>query len=730
MKHPCPTLLAAAFTLLSPTAHAVDTNLASAGFTGLGLTPNAKLLAWGEMGLAYDRQLPAAPDPSGHNFLTGFGLLPNLEVVGRLATNRIHASCFTGCGLRDLSASAKVGIGLDRANRYRIAAGVTDVGGSVTFFRSYYGVLTYSSETLELSGGLARRTAAGGRPARSPLHGVFGSAAWQPLTWARGHVEYTDGDAWAGVRLFAPASWLPQGWSAHVGANARLTGSRVTERAWFSAGLTIPLYKLPALPPSRVAQPAPIITQPSPPPPHVPATTLTPAPAPQVAAPAISSPSVAAPAANLVTDAHLEQLARNLQARGLEDIWVGRMADGSVAVRANNASYNWNTVDALGAALGATAEALGDHRALYRLVLTQRQIPIVAVTGQADCLRQWIAQPAGTCPGGELSTPGTLSLDVLQDGASWLVRGMQPSWKTLRVQLSPVLRSRLGTELGAFDYSAGLNVGFVQPLWNGATAEWRVQTELAHSDDYAPGELLGRRRVLSGTERLALTQTVQLRFANLLEGANEAVVRDRGLAALTAQGTVGRIGHHFDGVHGALRWEPGQGRHRVTAQAGAFHNAKFGLVPGEPRNAFPLLLSYRYNVNATRTYLEATGGRFFHNDTGVQLGLRQWFGDVAVQAFVRRTSFSSTGPRTMAGLEFSVPIGPRRDMQPSRVQVTGTPRFSHVIDTTIRHPGFNPLVFGHGLLPPAPSIDAVYNSDRASLVYFEDNLERLREAAR
>ncbi|GAB3768730.1 hypothetical protein GCM10028796_32740 [Ramlibacter monticola] len=729
MKHFSQHALAAAAALVCCTAGAVDTNLATGGFTGLSLTPNARILEWGQLGLVYDRQLPGAADPSGHNFLAGFGLLPSVELVGRLATNSIHDNCFTqGCGMRDLSASGKVGIGLDRANRFRIAAGITDVGGSVTFFRSAYGVLTYSRDTVEVSGGYARRSGSGTVTARSPLDGVFGSAAWQPLSWARGHVEYTDGNAWAGVRLFAPASWLPQGWAAHVGANARLTNATVTDRTWFSAGITIPLYKVPEL---RSATPAPLA---APAPAAVPSAPVVQT-APVVgAAPVPPQAPAASPAPAPVrsaSDADLEALARDLQSRGLEDIWVGRLPDGSIAIRANNATYNWNAVDALGAALGATASSLGAQRTVYRLVLTQRQVPLVAVTGQADCLRQWIEQPASTCAGGELSTPGTLSMDAVQQGAAWVVRGLQPSWKTFRVQLSPVLRTAIGTEVGAFDYSAGVNVGFSQPLWAGATADWRIQGEVAHSDDFGPGGVFERRHVLQGTERLALTQTVQFPLSRWLGGANEAGTSPGGLSAVSAQGTIGRMGHHFDGVHGSLRWEPGQGRHRWTAQGGWFHNSKFGLVPGEPETATPLLLSYRYNLNTTRTYLEATGGRFMNNDAGLQLGMRQWFGDVAVQVYVRRTSFSNTNARSFAGLELSVPIGPRRDMQPSAFQVTGTPRFSHSIETQVNAdaPG-NPIVVGLGVLPPAPSIETVYNSDRASLVYFESNLGRIRDAAR
>jgi hypothetical protein len=722
-------LLAVAFASLSGAAAAVDSTLSSSGFTGPGVTPNANLLGWGQFGFAYDRQVPGLANSSGHNFVAGFGLLPNLEVVGRVAANTMQTNCFIeSCGIRDLSASFKAGIGLDRENRFRVALGATDIGGAATFFRSYYGVLTYSTDTIELNGGLARRSVGSSGKAQSPLNGPFASAAWQPLSWIRGHVEYTDGNAWAGLRLFAPASWLPEGWKAYVGANARLTSAEVTSRSWLSAGLTIPLYKVPPLARDRATAPLPQLSGTQQPLPayeaRVPPQVAQATPAAPVA-PATTGPI---PAPQPVSDAVLQDLAAQLRQRGLEDIWVGRMPDASVAVRANNATYNWNSVDAVGAALAAIGQALGDGRTAYRLVLTQRQLPLVAVTGQSDCLRQWISQREAACAAGELSTPGSFALDTLQRGADWVVRGVQPSWKTLRIAISPVLRTTVATELGVLDYSAGVNVGFLQPLWSGASVEWRVQHELAHSDDFAPGATLGSRAIRNGTERLAFTQTMRLPLERWI-GGDEVRIRNWGLAATTAQVTVGRIGNHFDGVHAAARIEPGQGRHRFLLQGGVFHNSDPGSVPGEPTTAKPLLFGYRYNVTPTRTYLEATAGEFMNNDRGLQLGLRQWFGDVSVQAYVRRTKYPSSSAVNVAGLEITVPIGPRRDMNPSLFQVTGTPRFAHAIETKVGGSN-NALAIGTGAFPPAPSLDAVYNSDRAGLVYFEDNLPRLRDAAR
>ncbi|MDP3759120.1 MAG: YjbH domain-containing protein [Ramlibacter sp.] len=718
------TLLAAVLSVVPSFARAQPTTLTQAGYTGLGITPNAHLLGWGRAETTYDSQLPGVVrDPTGHNFVVGFGLLPNLEIAGRLATNSLNRNCFfEGCGVRDLSASGKVGIGLDTANRFRVAAGVTDVGGAATFFRLYYGVLTFNEGPVEASAGLAKRSSANFAVSTPPLDGPFAAVAWQPLPWVRGQLEYTDGNAWAGVRLFAPAQWLPEGWQVYAGANLRLNDNNLTRRSWFSAGISIPLYKVPELRGSGPKAPLPALAGAQRPLPSYEARTLSP--------PAVLSPAPAA--SSDVPDSKLHELASALQDKGLEDISVGRMPDGSLAVRANNATYNWNSADALGAALGAVARTLGDAKAGYRLILTQRQTALVGVTGQTDCLRQWINNDAAACAGGQLSTPGTGALEALHQGVAWAVRNVQPSSQTLRVAISPVLRTEAGTDVGALDYSAGVNVGLQLPLWDGASVEWRRNVPLANSSDYEPDGVFGFLRVRAETERLAFVQTVRVPLERWLAPGNDLQAMRWGLAGLTAQATVGRVGSRFDGVHGALRWEPGEGRHRVTAQTGYFRNARFeagGFNVG-PRQAKPLLASYRYSVTPTRTYLEATGGQFMNNDLGFQVSLRQWFSDFSVNTYYRRTRFSGEPVRQFVGLEISLPIGPRRDMAPTRhVQITGTPRFTHGEESLVRETN-NAIRPGFGVVPPTPSLDATFNSDRAGLVYFEDNIRRIRDAAR
>ena len=744
--------IAAALSFPVACAFAVDTTMTQGGFTGLSITPNAHTLPWGRFEASYDSQLPGVlKDPSGHNFVGGFGLLPNLEISGRIAaSNPLQNNCFTQvCGeARDLSAAAKVGIGLDANNKYRVAVGAADVGGNVNYFRTYYGVLTYNEGPIEVSGGLAKRSGQGINGSKSPLNGPFAGAAWQPLPLVRGHVEYADGNAWGGLRLFAPGQWLPEGWNASVGVNQRITKTSLTNKSWLSLGVSIPLYKVPNLPGSVARSPLPVLSVGQFPDPAYEARALPPSKSAVVAEPSakaitsqvesarpqgeFTAAALGAVVAPKVLDSHLHALAAALKAKGLEDISIGRMPDNSIAVLGNNGTYKWNAVDALGAALGAVSRELGFAKAAYRLVLTQRQTPLVAVTGQTDCLMQWVNNLGETCAAGQLSTPGTGPLEPLYAGANWVVKGLQPGSKTLRLGISPVLRSNIATEVGVLDFSLGVNAGLTLPLWNGASVEWSRNIPLAKTNDYEAQGVFGRRRVLPATESLAFTQTVRVPLEQWLAPGNDAQASRWGLGGVTAQGTVGRVGGQFDGVHGAIRWEPGEGLHRLTGQGGIFRNAEFNNVNSNLANlrtAQPLLASYRYAVMPTRTYLEATGGQFMNNDRGFQLGLRQWFSDVAVNVYYKRTSFSNTGSRSFVGLEFSVPIGPRQDKSVSDfLQVGGTTRFAHSVETLVG--GANFVTPGYGVMPPVTSIEATFNSDRSSLAYFEDNIRRIRDSAR
>lgn len=717
--------------------------LSAGGFTGWSVTPSANIQAWGTVSLAYDNQLVGGPNTSrygtsGDNLVVGFGIFPNLEISGRIASSTLNTNCFTSnCGIRDLSASFKAGAPLDRDGLWHIAAGATDIGGQTSTFRSLYGVLTYSPAPYDLSLGYARPPATARVSTGSPLDGVFGSAAYKPLSWLQTHVEYVDSKSWVGARVFAPAEWLPSGWAAFIGLNARVTGDeRGSARSWVSAGVTIPLYRVSDAPSARSAPSSASISTEG-------AASRAMPPSDRTAfnaggdaslpAGASTSPPAGPSAEPLVpvTDEQLRGLAEALRTKGFEDISVGRTPDGAVAVRVNNASYNVNSVDGLGAALGVIARALAAGRAGYRLVLTQRQIAIVGVTGQADCLADWIGRGPVRCTAGQLYTPGTTALDALLAGAEWVVQGRAPSWTTPRLMLQPVLRNALATEYGVLDYSLAVRATLQQPLWAGAWVEVGGNIPVQNSDDYQPGKVFGPSRFTGQTDRYMVHQMFRVPLERLLGGAGAGGASAWGATALTAHVAAGRIDANYRGTFGELRWEPAEGRYRVGLEGGRFERND-GFVAGLPLKSRTLLANYRYTYTPTRTYFEATAGQFLYNDRGARFAVTQWFDDVAVSLYVRRTKFEwQTRALTSAGIEVSLPLTPRKDMSPASfpVQVTGTPLWSYGIETVIRNSS-NAISTNQGVGSNVQMLDRTFNFDRSGLVYFEDNMTRIRNAAR
>ncbi|MDM0110722.1 YjbH domain-containing protein [Variovorax sp. J22R133] len=734
--------------------------LSASGFTGLSVTPTAQLLRWGTMGLAYGNDVVGAPvsrfyDTGGSNFVAGFGLLPNLEVTGRLAANTMSVNCYIEpCGVRDLSFNFKAGIALDDPRRWNVAVGATDLGGAATFFRTAYGVVTYtagSQRELDLSAGYAQRSESNPRRASTPLDGPFASAAYRPWSWLQGQVEYVDKHAWAGARVFAPAGWLPDGWAAHLGANFRVYGDERTARSWYDIGLTVPLYKVSTERTASAASaaastrsaPGAMVSAPAPAP-VAPAREFSSAglpvsaplivPVAQAVAPAASTGASAsdnqpATQAARVGDAQLRKLADALVAKGFEDVSVGRLSDGAVAVQINNATYNVNTADGLGVALGVVARQLADARVGYRLVLTQRQLAIVGARGQTDCLAQWIAYEKPACTAASFFTPGTSEIGASLDGADWIVKGTAPSWATARLIVQPVLRTSLGTEYGVFDYSVGVRATVQQPLWKGAYAEVSHVSPIAESDDFRDGKVFSASRIVDATDRILMHQVARLPVEALFGQGNQDAATRWGANAFTAHVAAGRFDSNYRGGYGELRWEPGEGAHRFGVEGGRFERTTEydRFLPIESR---ALLGSYRFAYMPTHTYFEASAGQFMYNDRGVKVGIKQWFHDVAVSLYVRRTKFEwEPDARNFAGIEISFPLTPRKDMSPTHhIQVTGSPRWSYGVETAVGG-GANYVTTGQGVTPNASVLDKTFNSDRANVRYFEENVPRIRTAA-
>ncbi len=750
----------AAFDVLSPL-----------GFTGGTMTPNALTLPLGTMGVRYDRQVPGAALTTGNNVVIGFGLLPYLEATGRIAANDMHCnlylpvdrgladSCTGRGGLRDLSMSFKLAVPLDEHERFSVALGATDLGGAATNFRSYYGVLGWRQGPFEASAGVGRSDSRG-----AMLSGPFGRLAVQVLPSLQLSAEHVPDGSWVSARAFAPSAWLPERWHVFAEANRRIGDSTATEASWFALGLSIPLDFLgttasadaqrraalraptpmfgglafpgapvaqvappsPPAPSAPIAQPAPSapIAQAAPAAPIVVAPAESPAAAPPArarttaaeatAVPPSSAPAPAAP--GRADAAVLARLAQTLASAGVEDVAVGEQvrADGStvVIVRADNASWRWSDFDALGVVLARVARTLAPVDAAFVVTLGRRGVPTLQVEGTGSCLEAFLRTGSADCPRGDtprLRSSGEAGFDAALRDVRWAHRGISPSWGRTRLTIGPGLRSGVATEYGVFDYSLAAEVSVEVPLWTGASIEARRSFPISHSSDYDDGAVFGGDRHKTVTDRVLLHQAIALGHG------------------VTTRAAVGRIFDDWRGGLGEVRWEPGDGRHRVGASAGQFRNR------GSFREGFlaePRLVSYRYLVGSLDWALELTAGRFFLNDTGWTATSRHWFGDIAVAASLRSTQHRGLpAPERFAGLQIELPLTPRRDLGARWIQVQGADRWAYGVESLVGN-SHNRLTGGYGIVPPVPNgLDAIHNYDRAASVYARGHWVRIRSAA-
>ncbi|GAL37570.1 hypothetical protein JCM19240_717 [Vibrio maritimus] len=76
-------------------------------------------------------------------------------------------------------------------------------------------------------------------------------------------------------------------------------------------------------------------------------------------------------------------------------------------------------------------------------------------------------------------------------------------------------------------------------------------------------------------------------------------------------------------------------------------------------NITPVLGSYRYYLSQYDWALEANAGQYWAGDKGFTVTSKHWFGDTSVNIYYQHTD------KSFAGLSFSIPLTPRKDMAPA-----------------------------------------------------------------
>jgi len=689
------TLLTSATLAVSWSALAnVDNLLSAQSFTGALLTPNAQVIDYGDFSLLYGQGVPYQNHIADlDNLFFAAGFAPGLEAGGRIVTQSYSCNLYkeSGCGIRDLSASAKFQLPfVYDYTGFNLAIGGQDIGGAANNFATYYAVADYEFDVLPVrfSAGYGKSDLTMGI-----MDGPFGSVELQPLPFVQLIGEYDSTEFNGAVKVFTPEDLLPYGaqvalqyqvYTGHESANA----NKENETMWaLNASMPFMNYNF-----SQADAYAKDKTL------------------------ALSDTIHIAQAQS--ASASLTALKKALVDEGFINVQLGSK-DAKIVVSLENRRYNHNQMDGVGVALGIISSHLGSDiysdlgieagNEEFELFTLVNDIPMMRVSASAVCYRRFV-KTGEPCTDLEFST--SMLTEVIKEG-DWLDHNNESDFGRTQVILSPELQHRDATEYGVFDYSLALSTNIYTTLWSGAAIDVRHLLPVSNSDDFEDGEIWGDNRYESEIDRILIHQAFRLPFD------------------VTNQSSAGVIATDYQGFMNETNWTSPEGRHSFNFQISQFKYTEERIQNGfyiEDRDT--TLSSYTLSVPEWSWQGTVEGGNYWGGDSGYKITSTHWLGDAKLEAtYQSTTAENSDEAEEFISLGVSIPLTLWRDMKPGYVQLRGTDQFTYALQTRIgkSHNNLNSGM-GSSINLQHSLARQYYNDDRMSPKYFEANVARLRNA--
>jgi len=646
------------------------------GFSGLGVTPNGSVIQSGNTTISFDSTLPGAINTAGYNTQIGLGLYDGLELVGRLATNDQRCNMFQAGAcpantIRDFSASLKwsLPLGWLKQNNAHLTLGVTDVGGAASYFKSYYAVASKEIGPFEVSIGHGKAMAN-----YALLKGTFGGLTYSPAKWLDLNVQKVGSNSWAVASLKSDIPYTQA--SGYITLNQRLTEAPVTEKQWVGVGVSMSLDGTASRKKDRQ-----------------------------------QNTSSQAQRNKPIVNLRPEDLYELLKINGFYKPLISENPK-QLKLKIENTAFAWNTVDAVGVALGVLAATHGKvNGQTFELNVTTRGISQAIVTGDAPCLKRWL-ETSEVC--GSLSIRSGLQSAGINAGLSEInisqLLGLGNWSFRPELVISPTLVSSIGTEFGSFDMDGGVNINLVLPLWMGATVETNQVKPLGiGTRGFEQGGVFYASRLKPATTRTLLHQLVNVPSINT-----------------QARLSVGTAYSTWDGHQLETSTQSDNGRHRLGLALGSFKN---DTLPANNHKNYELA-TYRYaHDDRMSTVTELTTGKYWGGDKGWSLGQRFWHGDTALNIYLRRTRMTASAPLvSFAGLQLSIPITPRVNKGVQHLALRGTNQWTYTLESRV-FDRENLLTGGYGEVPRmGDTLIQTFNRDRNSTRYLESSLMRAKSA--
>jgi len=652
------------------------------GYSGLINTPTADLFDSGTFYFQYSNQSELRGSyRDGTNFNFGVGIWDFLEISGR---NMAHRESLNDSS--DLSANIKIGIPYIPKDWFKLAIGIQDLGGVARASLLDAKYVVASKELLgnvDISIGLGKSESGQGR-----LNGIFGGISWQTNDWAKLSLEYDAADTNLGLHLSSPKHWFNNGTQLTANLLAYSSNDQLSDDFYYGVGLSIPLDST-----QKYTK--------------------------QQQKTSSSQHYWGRDQIDSLDD--LNKVKNELIKEGFESIKVGKVNHNTAYIELENHIYNRNQIDGLGVALGLISTEIGKEYTNFKLVLKEREVPILVITGSLTDYLGFLnnQQPLNI----EISTDTYAAQQDIQLVDS---NNANDSWLKPRFTFWPSLVSAVGTEYGMYDVSVALVSHLELPLWPGGAFSAVHMTQLAETEDFKDGRYFGDWKQKTGLQEYSLHQTFVLPYN----------IKNMTFA--------GRYRKSYDFVANEIRWQNGDGTHRVNLLTAKYENRDIDTSQPYPNcniiflACWPAKSSaqrevmigmYRYYSSTFDALAEIRYGQYWQQDKGVIFKLERLFGDVTVNINYRNTKVDNQEANEFIGLGFSVPLSPRKDHSNKYVQFRGIPKWNYTVDTLV---GTNLNVLTPGTGDSARMFynldNFYYNLDRLGKEYIYNNANRLKQA--
>ena len=642
------------------------------------------------------------------------------------------------------------------------AIGLTDFAGTARLFGGKYVVATERSQNVQYSLGYGKPTPSASSITTTPepvLHTLFGSVQWDPTPWSRIAYDQSGRNAWLHSTVYAH---LPQekGFDVYLTLHERLTNTAMTQKSWVGLGVNIPLNDVREDKTDSFA--------------YSYANPLDRTPA-QIRAQAkallgLDSNAGLGVGHGMGAGVEADQAQGDIDAKrpsvldryqrltlphvkkfdfqdeliknGFAKAKLGvRAADGALVLWVDQENYPWNAMDAAGVALGVLASTFGEKSQPFVLMVGSRGLDVLSVSGDTACVKTWFETLNDTClirSKGSLGSSGSLgskgSSDSMGSGTDFAsgltvhsllnhpvdLTGVTWSFDTSRqwrpeLVVSPTQINVLGSEYGAFDSDVGANLNPVLALWSGATVDVNgVVPAGIRSKNFKEGGAFYDQRIKRQIQRSLVHQVLPI---------------PKAFAPLNTQAMVsaGKLYESFTGAALETNTLSNNGAHRLDLLGGQFQDKE--AMGGPTRKRFALA-SYRFAMdNRLNATSEMQMGKFWGGDQGYRLTERLWYGDTALNFYIKKTRMTAQDSVvSFAGFEISIPLTPRVSQGPEFLNLRGTAQYNYSAESKILDTN-NLLTGGMGVVPNVgDNLLLLSNRDRSSDAYYEARRERLRLA--